>query len=116
MVHLFIRSIAVEYLILVLVIGYWYRVWNKRRLLLQLHYKHQSKLLLYGADWSIASIKTAALLGELLEPFTLLDIKDEAVRSEWRSLGSSVPTLLINGTVIHGYKPKQIKKLVSKRQ
>jgi glutaredoxin len=77
----------------------------------------EPRVILYGTSWCPWCRKTRALLEELGVAYADKDIETspEAAREyrEKAGAGAGVPVLDIGGTIVQGYDPEQIRKLVA---
>ncbi len=77
-------------------------------------------IVLYTTTWCGYCRKTRELLTALGEPFEDKDIeKSAAAREEYEAKGrgySGVPLIDFDGTVIHGFDEKRLRRLVAERQ
>lgn len=76
---------------------------------------HDGKVILYATSWCGYCQKARELLNDNNIAFHEYDVEDsEEGRQQYDRLGGKgVPVLLINGTVVDGYDPSKILKLVN---
>lgn len=74
------------------------------------------KVILYSTSWCGYCAKARDLMDKHNIEYHEYDIeKSPKARSQYESLdGRAIPVLLINGTVVHGYRPQKILELTNR--